>query len=70
MVKRENKRLRFLQVGNLNSLKIRMSILSIKTQLFFLKLKKRRAIAPLIIVGAGVALKVIDIMLDKRKKKK
>ena len=70
MEKLENKRLRFLRVGNLSSLRIRMNILSIKTQLFFLKLKHRRAIAPLIIVGAGVALKVIDIMLDKRRKKK
>ena len=55
-------------MGNLNSLKIRMSILSIKTQLFFLKLKKRRAIAPLLIAGGIIlALKVGNKILDERK---
>ncbi len=45
-----------------------MSILSIKVQLFFLKLKKRRAIAPFLIVGAVVlGLKVAKGVLDDRK---
>ncbi len=55
-------------MGNLSSLRIRMSILSIKTQLFFLKLKKRRAIAPLIIAGGIIlGLKVAKGILDDRK---
>jgi len=44
-------------------------MLSLKIQLFELKLKHRRAIAPLIILGVGVALKVADVLLTRRKKK-
>lgn len=39
MVKLENKKLRFFQVGNLNSLKIRMNMMALKTQILFLKWK-------------------------------
>ena len=46
-----------------------MNILLLKSQLVLLKLKKRRAIAPLVILGVGVALKVADVLLTRRKKK-
>jgi len=45
-------------------------MLSIKIKLFELKLKKRRAIVPVLVIPALlVGLKIVDIMLDKRKKK-
>jgi len=57
-------------VGNSSSLRIRMNIIFLKTQLVLLKLKKRRAILPVLVIPALlVGLKVIDVMLERRKKK-
>lgn len=55
---------------NSNLLRIRIKMLSLKTQIFFLKLRKRRAIAPLIIIAVlGLGVKVAQTVLSSRKKK-
>ena len=71
MVKLENKELKFQLMANSSSLKIKMEINYLNVRLFFLKLKlrKHRAIFPLIIPALLVGLKVVDIMLERRKKK-
>jgi len=57
-------------VENSNSLKIRIEMLFLKIKLFELKLKKRRAILPVLVIPALlVGLKVIDIFLERKKKK-
>ncbi len=59
-------------MGNSNSLRIKMEINVLKIRIFFLKLKlsKHKAIVPVLVIPALlVGLKVIDIMLDRRKKK-
>jgi len=58
-------------VVNSNSLRIKMEINVLKIKIFFLKIKlsKHLAIAPLIIPVFLVGLKVLDIMLERRKKK-
>jgi len=58
-------------VVNSNSLRIKMEINVLQIKLFFLKLRlgKHKGIAPLVILGVGVALKVADVLLTRRKKK-
>jgi len=57
---------------NSNSLRIKMDINVLKIKIFFLKLKlgKHKGIFPLIIPVALVGLKIADILLERRKKKK
>jgi len=57
-------------VVNSNSLRIRMNILFLKTQIVLLKFKKRRAILPVLVIPALlVGLKALDIFLERKKKK-
>jgi len=58
-------------VGNSSSLRIKMEISVLQIKIFFLKMRlgKHKGIFPLIIPVALVGLKIVDIMLNKRKKK-